>query len=89
MTMTETKSILIHLLLFKFEKLANAEVWLDASTQIFYSLGLAFGGLISMASYNPINNNIVRDALLVSVVNCATSIFAGVTIFGILGYKVS
>ena len=72
----------------QFSKLAEAEVWLDASTQIFFSLGLAFGGLISMASYNPINNNIVRDALLVSIVNCGTSIFAGITIFGILGYKV-
>ena len=72
----------------QFSKLTEAEVWLDASTQIFFSLGLAFGGLISMASYNPINNNIVRDALLVSIVNCGTSIFAGITIFGILGYKV-
>eukprot|EP00111_Clytia_hemisphaerica_P005902 TCONS_00017112-protein len=76
-----------HMFTPDFEALTKAEVWLDASTQIFYSLGLAFGGLISMASYNEINNNIVRDALLVSVVNCGTSIFGGVTIFGILGYK--
>lgn len=72
----------------QFEKLAEPETWLDASTQIFYSLGLAFGGLISMSSYNDINNNVVRDALLVSCVNCGTSIFAGIVIFGILGYKV-
>ncbi|XP_057316090.1 sodium- and chloride-dependent transporter XTRP3-like [Hydractinia symbiolongicarpus] len=78
---------IVHMFTPQFEKLAEPETWLDASTQIFYSLGLAFGGLISMSSYNDINNNVVRDALLVSCVNCGTSIFAGIVIFGILGYK--
>jgi len=76
-----------HMFVPKFEKLKEAETWLDAATQIFYSLGLAFGGLISMSSYNKINNNVVRDAILVSMVNCFTSVFAGIVIFGILGYK--
>jgi len=71
----------------EWERLATAEVWLEACTQIFYSLGLAFGGLIAMASYNPIKNNIVRDAVMVSSINCGTSIFAGIVIFSILGYK--
>jgi len=70
-----------------FEHLKKPEVWLEASTQIFYSLGLAFGGLIAMASYNPINNNVLRDAIMVSTINCGTSIFASIVIFCILGFK--
>ena len=72
----------------KFKHLKKPEVWLEASTQIFYSLGLAFGGLIAMASYNPINNNVLRDAIMVSTINCGTSIFASIVIFCILGFKV-
>jgi len=62
-------------------------VWLEAGTQIFFSLGLAFGGLIAYASYNPVNNNCARDALLVAFTNCSTSLFAAIIIFSIMGFK--
>jgi len=68
-------------------RLLDANVWRDAATQIFFSLGLGFGGVIAYSSYNDVKNNCRRDALFVSIVNCATSIFASVVIFCILGFK--
>ncbi|XP_030202407.1 sodium-dependent neutral amino acid transporter B(0)AT3-like isoform X2 [Gadus morhua] len=67
--------------------LKNPRVWLDAATQIFFSLSLAFGGLIAFSSYNPEKNNCERDAVLVGVINSITSIYAAIPIFSILGFK--
>ncbi|XP_064645225.1 sodium- and chloride-dependent glycine transporter 2-like [Lineus longissimus] len=69
-----------------FARLANAKVWADAATQIFYSLGIAFGGLQVMSSYNRFNNNCYRDTLIVAILNCSTSVFAGFVIFSVLGF---
>lgn len=54
---------------------------------MFFSLGLGFGGLIALSSYNCVNNNCYKDAVKVCLVNFATSIYAGVVIFAILGFK--
>ncbi|XP_060520477.1 sodium-dependent neutral amino acid transporter B(0)AT3 [Cylas formicarius] len=76
-----------HLFTPSWHIILDPVVWLEAGTQIFFSLGLAFGGLIAFSSYNPVNNNCYRDAVMVSLTNCFTSMFAGIVVFSIIGFK--
>jgi len=62
------------------------QVWVDAATQVFFSLGPGFGVLLAFASYNEFHNNVYRDALVTSAVNSATSFLSGFVIFSVLGY---
>ncbi|XP_003462143.1 inactive sodium-dependent neutral amino acid transporter B(0)AT3 isoform X1 [Cavia porcellus] len=78
---------LIYLFTPNVQILLNPRVWLDAATQIFFSLSLAFGGHIAFASYNPPRNNCRRDAVIIALVNSATSLYASITIFAIMGFK--
>nr|XP_020476328.1 sodium- and chloride-dependent transporter XTRP3 [Monopterus albus] len=71
----------------KMEQLANPTTWINAATQIFFSLGLGFGSLIAFASYNQYNNNIEFQAIIVSLINSGTSIFASFVTFAIYGFK--
>ncbi|GFS85328.1 sodium- and chloride-dependent glycine transporter 2 [Nephila pilipes] len=69
-----------------WEKLLTFKVWGDAATQIFYSVGAAWGALLTMASYNKFNNNVYRDSLVVPLINCGTSVLAGFVVFSLLGF---
>ncbi|KAM9513143.1 sodium- and chloride-dependent transporter XTRP3 isoform 1-T2 [Salvelinus alpinus] len=71
----------------KMEQLANPTTWINAATQVFFSLGLGFGSLIAFASYNQYNNNFEKQAIVVSMVNSSTSIFASIVTFSIYGFK--
>ncbi|XP_067417835.1 sodium- and chloride-dependent transporter XTRP3 isoform X1 [Emydura macquarii macquarii] len=80
-------SAISHSLVLQLEQLANPKAWINAATQIFFSLGLGFGSLIAFASYNEPNNNCERHAMIVSLINSTTSIFASIVTFSIYGFK--
>ncbi|XP_061608352.1 sodium-dependent proline transporter isoform X2 [Phyllopteryx taeniolatus] len=69
-----------------WRRLASAQVWNDAASQIFYSLGIGVGGVLSMASYNKFDNNVIRDTVIIATGNCLSSFFAGFAIFSVLGH---
>uniref|UniRef100_A0A2K5RMB7 Transporter n=1 Tax=Cebus imitator TaxID=2715852 RepID=A0A2K5RMB7_CEBIM len=71
----------------KMEQLTNPKAWINAATQIFFSLGLGFGSLIAFASYNEPSSNCQKHAIIVSLINSSTSIFASIVTFSIYGFK--
>jgi solute carrier family 6 GABA transporter-like protein 6/8/11/12/13 len=69
----------------KFHLLLEAKVWVNAAAQTFNSMGIAFGSMISFASYSKYNNNILHDTLAVSFVNAVTSLLVGIFAFATIG----
>nr|XP_031836693.1 sodium- and chloride-dependent glycine transporter 2-like isoform X3 [Nomia melanderi] len=69
-----------------WKRLMSAKVWSDAAVQIFFALSPAWGGLITLSSYNKFTNNCYKDSLIVAVSNIGTSFFAGFVIFSVIGF---
>jgi len=62
------------------------KTWVAAFGQIFFTLSLGFGIMITYASYLPDKTNIAQNALVTCVVNCLYSLVAGLAVFGIVGF---
>jgi len=67
------------------EKLLDFNVWKDAASQMFFSLGISWGGLMMFGSYNKFHNKINIDAGVVSSLDFITSIIASCVVFSVLG----
>ena len=61
-------------------------MWQAASSQAFYSIGVASGTMIILASYNPFRHPLYRDTVIVCTLDTLTSLLAGAVIFAVLGY---
>jgi NSS family neurotransmitter:Na+ symporter len=72
-----------------FSKLQEPKVWIDAYSQIFFTLSLGFGIMIAYASYLPAKTNITKNAILTAVINSGYSLFAGFAVFSVLGFMAS
>ena len=69
-----------------FSHLSDPKVWIDAYSQIFFTLSLGFGIMIAYASYLPRKADITRNALLTALINSGFSLFAGLAVFSVLGF---
>nr|XP_020498834.1 sodium-dependent neutral amino acid transporter B(0)AT1-like [Labrus bergylta] len=76
-----------HLFTPDVNELANPTTWLNAGAQVFYAFSLAWGGLISFSSYNPIHNNCMKDAMILTGVTGFTSVYAATVTYTIVGFR--
>ncbi|XP_055329331.1 sodium- and chloride-dependent glycine transporter 1-like isoform X2 [Paramacrobiotus metropolitanus] len=85
-TLTNAVDGILYFVVPKFDKILSIQTWRAAAEQMFFSLSVAFGSLTMLGSYNKFNNNCYQDALIVSVLDSATSVTAGLAMFSVLGF---
>ncbi|AEG42938.1 sodium-dependent transporter [Isoptericola variabilis] len=66
--------------------LTDADVWIAAYGQIFFSLSVAFGIMITYASYRQRRANLTSPGLVVAFSNSGFEILAGIGVFATLGF---
>ena len=66
--------------------LADPGVWIAAYSQIFFSLSIAFGIMITYSSYLRRRSNLSSTGLVVGFANSSFEILAGIGVFAALGF---
>jgi len=69
-----------------FAALADPGVWIAAYSQIFFSLSIAFGIMITYASYRRRRSNMTGAGLVVAFGNSSFEILAGIGVFSTIGF---
>ncbi len=69
----------------KWAKLADPDTWSWAFGQMFFSMSLAFGVMITYASFLHRKSDINNNAAIIGLADIGTSFMAGIAVFATLG----
>lgn len=69
-----------------FSQLLEPGVWVQAYSQIFFSLSVAFGIMMTYSSYRRRKSNMTTPGLVVAFANSSFEILAGIAVFATLGF---
>ncbi|QDJ13489.1 sodium-dependent transporter [Mergibacter septicus] len=72
-----------------WSKLTDASVWVAAYGQIFFSLSVGFGIMLTYASYLKKKEDLTGSGLVVAFANSSFEILAGIGVFAALGFMAS
>lgn len=71
------------------ETLYDAEVWVAAMTQVFFSLSLGLGIMITFGNYELTHKEVVRCACLVALADGLVALLSGLVVFVTIGHMAS
>ncbi|WP_105566368.1 sodium-dependent transporter [Microbacterium halophytorum] len=69
-----------------FAALGDPNVWIAAYGQVFFSLSVAFGIMITYSTYRRRRSNMTSAGLVVAFANSSFEILAGIGVFAALGF---
>jgi neurotransmitter:Na+ symporter, NSS family len=72
-----------------WSKVADPKVWINAYGQVFYSLSLAMGIMVTYSSYLPKKTDINNSAFITGFANSGFEFLSAIAVFGILGFMAS
>src|SRR5699024_5432250 len=73
----------------EWSALSDPGVWIAAYGQIFFSLSVGFGIMVTYSSYVKRRSNLTSSGLVVGFSNSAFEVLAGIGVFATLGFLVS
>ena len=68
-----------------WSRLTDPKVWISAYGQVFYSLSLAMGIMMTYSSYLPRKTDINNSAFMTAFANCGFEFLCAIGVFAILG----
>lgn len=69
-----------------WDKLMDSSIWIAAYGQIFFSLSVAFGIMITYSSYLKKRTDLTASGLVVGFANSSFELLAGIGVFAALGF---
>lgn len=69
-----------------FSKLFDASAWVDAYGQVFFSLSVAFGIMITYGSYLSKESDIINNSFITGFMLTTFSLLSGIAVFSVVGF---